>query len=111
MNRTALNWVRSDLGPFRPDLMSLQLYFCGAEVSSHLNILRECGVERVAINVSNLARGGKTDLTKWASKDRLDGMEWILYADSQTVPASFAMEILDGAQVAPEGVIGPARLV
>lgn len=89
--------------------MSLQLYFCGAEVSSHLNILRECGVERVAVSVSNLARGGKVDLGKWASRDRLDGLEWMLYADSQHVPASFAMEILDGAEVPPEGVVGPVE--
>ena len=84
----------------------MQLYFCGAEVTSHLNILRTVGVERVAVNVSNLARG-KHDLAKWATRQRLDGLEWILYADTQHVPVSIALEVLSGAEVQPEGIIGP----
>ena len=34
----------------------MQIYFAGAEVPSHLSVLRDCGVERVAVNIANLAR-------------------------------------------------------
>ena len=86
----------------------MQIFFAGAEVSSHLGVLRSCGVERVAVSVSNLVRQ-RVDLKAWATRSRLDGLEWVLYADSQHVPVGPAMEILAGAEVAPECVTGPAE--
>ena len=84
------------------------LYFSGAEVPSHLSVLRSCGVERIAVNVANLTRFGG-DLAKWATKDRLSGLEWILYADADSVPVSVALEVLKNAEVMPEAIIGPVE--
>ena len=39
----------------------MHLYFAGAEVASHFSILKECGVERVAVSASNLARVAKEE--------------------------------------------------
>ena len=66
----------------------MQLYFAGAEVTSHFAILKECGVERVAVSASNLARVQKDKLALWASRARLAGLEWVLYADSAQTPVS-----------------------
>lgn len=87
----------------------MQLYFAGAEVSSHLSILKECGVERIAVNTHNLVRAtnNSENLGKWASSKRLSNMEWVLYADSPQVPADPALEVLQGAEVQPEIVTGP----
>ena len=87
----------------------MQLYFAGAEVSSHLSILKECGVERVAVNTHNLVRAtnNSDNLGKWASNRRLSGFEWVLYADSPQSEAGPALEVLQGAEVQPEIVTGP----
>jgi len=87
----------------------VQLYFAGAEVSSHLSILKECGVERVATNITNLVRAtnNSDNLGKWASSRRLNNLEWVLYADSNALGAGDALEVLQGAQVQPEIVTGP----
>jgi hypothetical protein len=84
----------------------VQIYFAGAEVPSHLGLLRECGVERVAVNIANLARQSIT-LSKWATKARLEGMEWVLYADSPNVPADPVLELLQNCEVQPEIITGP----
>jgi hypothetical protein len=85
----------------------MQIYFAGAEISSHLAVLRECGVERVAVSISNLARTGTNDLATWATHKRLDGLEWVLYADGPAVPSGPVLELLQSAEVQPEIVTGP----
>lgn len=85
----------------------MQIYFAGAEISSHLNVMRECGVERIAVSITNLARDGRIELKNWATHKRLDGLEWVLYADGPTVPAGPVLELLQGAEVQPEIVTGP----
>jgi hypothetical protein len=87
----------------------MKLYFAGAESPSHLERLRACGVERVAVNITTLTRrrSAKKPLTDWATKDRLGDLEWILFADSPVTPWHPALEVLDGAEVPPEMVIGP----
>ena len=87
----------------------MQIYFAGAEVSSHLSILKECGVERIAVNTNNLVRAtnNSENLAKWATSKRLGNMEWVLYADSPQVPAGPALEVLQHAEVQPEIVTGP----
>jgi hypothetical protein len=84
----------------------MHLYFSGAEVPTHLQVLRSVGVERIAVNVANLTRFAG-DLAKWATRDRLAGLEWILYADSDSVPVAVALEVIKNAEVAPECIIGP----
>jgi hypothetical protein len=84
----------------------MQLFFAGAEVASHLNVLRQCGVQRVAVSVSNLVRATH-DLEHWATRERLGGLEWVLYADGPQVPVGPALEVLKGAEVQPEIVTGP----
>lgn len=84
----------------------MQLYFAGAESPSHLKVLRSEGVVRVAINVTALSRRNK-DLTGWASTERLEGLEWILYADSPSTPWEDALSLLEGAEVQPEAIVGP----
>ena len=84
----------------------LHIYFAGAEVGSHLALLRACGVERIAVSVSNLVRS-HSNLKSWATRSRLDGLEWVLYADSPSVPVGPALEVLSGAEVVPECVTGP----
>jgi len=87
----------------------MKLYFAGAESPSHLEVLRACGVERVAVNITTLTRrrSAKKPLTDWATKDRLGDMEWVLFADSPVTPWHPALEVLDGAEVPPEMVVGP----
>lgn len=85
----------------------MQLFFAGAEVTSHFAILKECGVERVAVSASNLARVAKDKLPLWASRARLAGLEWVLYADSDQTPISTVTSVLSGADVQPEAVAGP----
>ena len=48
----------------------MKLYFAGAESPSHLEVLRTCGVERVAVNITTLTRrrSAKKPLTDWATK-------------------------------------------
>src|SRR5262245_52332661 len=84
----------------------MQIYFAGAEVGSHLALLRECGVERVAVNITNLSRNVQ-DLSTWASRKRLDGLEWVLYADNPHVPVGPVLELLQKAEVQPEIITGP----
>ena len=84
----------------------MQLYFAGAESPSHLKVLVAEGVERVAVNVTALSRRVK-DLTGWASTERLQGLEWILYADSPSTPWEAALSLLEGAEVLPEAIVGP----
>ncbi len=86
----------------------MALYFAGAEVASHFSILKECGVERVAVSAANLARTAKDEkLTFWASRARLAGLEWVLYADSTHTPVSTVTQVLTGADIQPEAVCGP----
>jgi hypothetical protein len=86
----------------------MQLYFAGAEVTSHLGVLRECGVTRIAVSASNLARVAKGEnLVNWANRARLAGMDWVLYADSEHTPVSVVTSVLSGADVQPEAVTGP----
>lgn len=86
----------------------MQIYFAGAEVPSHLGLLRECGVERVAVNIANLARQSVT-LSTWATRKRLDGLEWVLYADGPNVPAEPVLELLQNCEVQPEIITGPVN--
>ena len=91
----------------RGHLHLMQLFFAGAEVTSHFAILAECGVERVAVSATNLARVAKDKLPLWASRSRLAGLEWVLYADSDQTPVSTVTGVLSGAEVQPEAVAGP----
>jgi hypothetical protein len=86
----------------------MQIYFAGAEVPSHLSVLRECGVERVAVNIANLARQSIT-LGNWATKNRLEGLEWVLYADSPNADVTPVLELLQNCEVAPEIITGPVN--
>ena len=85
----------------------MQIYFAGAEVVSHLATLKECGVERVAVNITNLARQSQTTLKGWATRQRLGEMEWVLYADNPTCPVGPVLEVLTDAEVMPEIITGP----
>jgi hypothetical protein len=86
----------------------MQLYFAGAEVASHFAILKDCGVTRVAVSASNLARVAKDEkLTLWANRARLAGLDWVLYADSVHTPVSTVTTVLAGAEIQPEAVAGP----
>src|SRR5215467_489300 len=86
----------------------MDLYFAGAEVSSHLSLLQECGVTKVAVSAHNLGRNVKdAALLSWASRQRLGACEWILYADSAHTPVSIVTQVLSGAEVQPEAVTGP----
>lgn len=91
----------------------MKIYFAGAESPSHMERLRSCGVERVAVNITQLSRrrSAKKPLTDWATKDRLGDMEWVLFADSPVTPWHPALEVLDTAEVPPEMVIGPLAWV
>ena len=86
----------------------MQIYFAGVESPSHLQALKTCGVERVAVSINNLARH-TSKYVEWASQDRLGGLDWVCYADSPTCPVDPALEVLAGAEVQPEWVAGPAR--
>lgn len=85
----------------------MQLFFAGAEVPAHLNLLKACGVQRVAVNVNNLARF-TTNYDTWASKQRLDGLDWICYADTPLCPADPVLALLQGSEVTCEMIAGPA---
>lgn len=86
----------------------MHLYFTGAEVPSHLTLLKECGVTRVAVSASNLARNVKgKDLVNWANRARLAGLDWVLYADSDHTALSVVTQVLSGADIQPELVAGP----
>ncbi len=86
----------------------MQLYFTGAESSSHLDTLKACGVHRIGVSISNLARHtAKYD--EWAATGRLNGMDWVVYADATTVPVAPVLELLHGAPTEPEAVIGPVN--
>lgn len=85
----------------------MQIYFAGVESPTHLTTLKSCGVERVAVNINNLARfTGK--YLDWASQQRLGGMDWMCYADTHHCPSGPVLELLGGAAVTCEGVLGPA---
>ena len=86
----------------------MQIYFAGAESPSHLQLLKQCGVTRVAISVSNLTRHVKKPI-EWATKQRLDGIDWVVYADSPVTLVDPALELIGGAEVQPEWVCGPAK--
>lgn len=87
----------------------MHLYFAGAEVPSHFSLLQECGVTRMAVSASNLGRIVKgTDLVNWANRARLNGLDWVLYADSEHTQLSTVTQVLSGADVQPELVTGPA---
>src|SRR5580765_1831819 len=84
----------------------MQLFFAGVESLSHLNMLKQFGIQRVAVNVNNLARHTKS-YHDWASTDLLGGLDWVAYADTPTCPADPVLELLGGSQVACEAVAGP----
>ena len=84
----------------------MQIYFAGAESQSHLDTLRSCGVERVAVSVSNLARHTR-DYSAWAAQSRLAGLDWLIYADSPSTPVAPLLELLSGSSSEPEAVVGP----
>jgi hypothetical protein len=85
----------------------MQLFFAGGESQAHIDLLRSCGVSRVAISISNLARHTH-DYAAWASKGHLAGLDWLVYADSPTVPVAPLLELLAGSSGEPEAVSGPA---
>lgn len=85
----------------------MHIYFAGIESPSHLTLLKACGVERVAVNVNNLARF-TGDYSTWASQDRLGGLDWLCYADTHHCPSAPVLELLSGSEVAAEAVAGPA---
>jgi hypothetical protein len=84
----------------------MQIYFAGAESQAHLDTLRSCGVERVAVSVANLARHTR-DYSNWASQGRLAGLDWLIYADSPNTPVAPLLELLAGSSGEPEAVVGP----
>ena len=84
----------------------MQLYFTGAESATHLDTLRQCGVHRVGVSISNLARH-TAHYDAWASSGRLNGLDWLVYADATSVPVAPVLELLQGAPTEPEAVIGP----
>lgn len=86
----------------------MQLFFAGAESQSHIDLLRSCGVNRVAVSISNLARH-TNDYALWAAKGHLQGLDWIVYADSPTTPVAPLLELLAGSSGEPEAVSGPAE--
>ena len=60
-----------------------QLFLAGAEQASHRNLLIECGVERFALNITNLVRSTKG--RPWNVQEHLpDDVQWVLYADTRT---------------------------
>ena len=76
----------------------MQIYFAGAESQAHLDTLRSCGVERVAVSVANLARHTR-DYAAWAAQSRLAGLDWLIYADSPSTPVAPLLELLSGSSV------------
>jgi len=59
-----------------------KLFFAGAEQHSHRSLLTECGVERFALNLTNLNRivSGSWDIASHLPAGAL----WIVYADLET---------------------------
>ena len=86
----------------------MQLFFAGAESQSHIDLLRSCGVTRVAVSISNLARH-TNDYALWAAKGHLTGLDWVVYADSPSTPVAPLLELLSGSTGEPEAVGGPAE--
>ena len=86
----------------------MQLFFAGAEAPTHLNLLKACGVERVAVNINNLARH-TSKYADWATSARLGAMDWLVYADTPSCPVEPVLELLAGSQVVPEAVAGPVN--
>lgn len=86
----------------------MQLYFTGAESTSHLDALQAAGVHRVGVSISNLARH-TAHYDQWAASGRLNGFDWVLYADATSVPVQPVLELLQGAPTEPEAVIGPVE--
>lgn len=84
----------------------MHIFFAGAESQAHLDTLQSCGVHRVAVSIANLARHTR-DYAMWASKQPLGAVDWIVYADSPTVPVAPLLEVLAGSTSEPEAVAGP----
>ena len=87
----------------------MQIFFAGAEAPTHLNLLKQCGVERVAVNINNLARH-TSKYADWASSDRFGGLDWIVYADTPAVRRSLSWNSLTGSQVRLRGRCRPGQL-
>lgn len=85
----------------------MDLYLAGAESPAHLSMLRANDAPRVGVNITNLSRKVK-GLEKWASEERLGGMDWVLYADSPTTPWEPVLAVLTSAEVQPSLIIGPS---
>ena len=86
----------------------MQFFLTGAESTAHLDTLKSCGVHRVAVSINNLARH-TAHYGDWASDGRLNGLDWVVYADSTAVPPGPVLELLHGAPTEPEAVIGPIQ--
>jgi len=54
------------------------LYFAGAEIKTHLELLRECGITRYALNGSVLMRRTKK---VWDASTLPEGAEWVLFTN------------------------------
>ena len=63
-------------------------------------------MHRVGVSISNLARH-TAHYDEWAATGRLNGMDWVVYADATTIPVAPVLELLHGAPTEPEAVIGP----
>lgn len=84
----------------------MHVYFTGTESSAHLDTLKSCGVHRVGVSISNLARH-TANYGDWAASGRLNGLDWVVYADATSTPPAPVLELLHGAPTEPEAVIGP----
>ena len=84
----------------------MRIFFSGGEAPAHLDTLRKYGIDAIAVNIKSLARR-KAPLASWASKDRLEGVSWVLYADSVDADWEDTLTVLSGAEVPPEAVVGP----
>jgi hypothetical protein len=89
----------------------LRIYFAGGESTNHRAQFDRCGITRVAVSGTHLARQVHKNLAGWASQSRFEGREWILYATSPLIPFDPISEVLRGAEVPPEAVIGPVAWI
>jgi hypothetical protein len=80
-----------------------EVYLAGAENPSHQEILRSCGADKVAVNVTSLLRR-KT--LSWTLDLETPGWEWVAYCDGPA-SADDLRVVLDQAAKAPLWVVGP----
>ena len=78
------------------------LFLAGAEQASHRNLLIECGVERFALNITNLNRLIKN--SSWSVEEHLPpGSQWALYADEKSTWEMAAPYV----EQEPDLILGP----